>query len=225
VGTSPYRHDNDEVTMARGDYPGAEPFLPERPTMARLRSMVQDCRGCDLYRDATQAVFGEGATHPRLVIVGEQPGDVEDREGVPFVGPAGRLLDRALEAAGVDADLTYVTNAVKHFRFRSSVGKRRIHQSPARWHVAACQPWLLSELNLLRPEGVVVLGATAGVSLFGSSFRVGAMRGRRIETPDLTCDWAVATTHPSAVLRAEDREAAFDGLVTDLTVAADALAA
>jgi DNA polymerase len=193
--------------------------------MKRLRSLVQDCRGCDLYRDATQAVFGEGGAHPRLVIVGEQPGDVEDREGAPFVGPAGRLLDRALEAAGLDPELTYMTNAVKHFRFRSSGGKRRIHQSPARWQVAACQPWLLSELSLLHPDGVVVLGATAGVSLFGSSFRVGAMRGRRLETPDLACEWAIATTHPSAVLRAENRDEAFDELVSDLAVAARELAA
>jgi uracil-DNA glycosylase len=213
------------VTVASGDYPGAGPFLPQRPTIARLRTAVQDCRGCDLYRDATQAVFGEGASHPRLVLVGEQPGDVEDREGVPFVGPAGRLLDRALEAAGMDPAQTYVTNAVKHFRFRTGPGKRRIHQSPTRWQVAACQPWVLTELEILRPEGVVVLGATAGVSLFGPSFRVGTMRGRRIETPDLPSVWAVATTHPSAVLRAKERDAAFAGLVSDLAVAVGQTAA
>jgi uracil-DNA glycosylase len=211
--------------MASKDYPGAQPFLPERPTLARLREAVQDCRGCDLYREATQAVFGDGVSRPALVIVGEQPGDVEDREGVPFVGPAGRLLDRALEAAGIDRDSTYVTNAVKHFRFRSTSGKRRIHQTPTRWQVAACQPCLLTELDLLRPRGVVVLGATAGLSLFGSSFRVGQLRGRRIDTPDLVTEWAVVTAHPSAVLRVEDRDSAFRELVSDLEVAANELAA
>lgn len=204
------------------DYPGAEQFLPSRSTLPRLRSAVQQCRGCDLYQDATQAVFGDGARRPRLVVVGEQPGDVEDRRGEPFVGPAGRLLDKALASVAIDPDTVYRTNAVKHFRFKTT-GKRRIHTTPDRWQVAACKPWLLTELSLLRPPGVVVLGATAGQSLLGSSFRVGAMRGRLLEAPDIDCDWVVATTHPSAVLRAPDRDAAFDGLVDDLRVAADAL--
>lgn len=209
--------------MAREEHPGAEQFLPGRPTMPRLRTAVQDCQGCDLYRDATQAVFGDGAEKPQLVIVGEQPGDVEDREGEPFVGPAGRLLDKALAAAQIDPDSVYKTNAVKHFRFKGTAGKRRIHATPDRWQVAACRPWLLTELSLLRPPGVVVLGATAGQSLLGPSFRVGAMRGRRLDAPDLDCDWVVATTHPSAALRAPDRAAAFDSIVADLTVAAEAL--
>jgi uracil-DNA glycosylase len=209
--------------VPREEYPGAEQYLPGRPTLPRLRSAVQQCRGCDLYRDATQAVFGDGANRPQLVIVGEQPGDVEDRKGEPFVGPAGRLLDRALAAADIDPETVYRTNAVKHFRFRTT-GKRRIHTKPDRWQVAACKPWLLTELSLLRPPGVVVLGATAGQSLLGSSFRVGSMRGKRLEAPDVDCDWVVATTHPSAVLRAPDRDAAYDGLVDDLRVAADALA-
>jgi uracil-DNA glycosylase family protein len=209
--------------VAREEHPGAEQFLPSRPTLQRLRTAVQDCHGCDLYRDATQAVFGGGSDDPRLVIVGEQPGDVEDRKGEPFVGPAGRLLDKALEAAAIDPGSVYKTNAVKHFRFKGGAGKRRIHSTPDRWQIAACRPWLLTELSLLRPEGVVVLGATAGQSLLGSSFRVGAMRGKRLDTDDLDCDWVVATTHPSAVLRAPDRTAALDGLVADLRVAAEAL--
>ena len=209
--------------MPREEYPGAEHFLPSRPTLTRLRSSVQQCRGCDIYRDATQAVLGDGASHQHMVVVGEQPGDVEDRKGEPFVGPAGRLLDKALASAGIDPDTVYRTNAVKHFRFKTTGGKRRIHSTPDRWQVAACKPWLLTELSLLRPPGVVVLGATAGQSLLGSSFRVGAMRGRRLEAPDLDCDWVVATTHPSAVLRAPDRDAAFDGLVGDLRVAAESL--
>jgi DNA polymerase len=209
--------------VPREEYPGAEQYLPGRPTLPRLRSAVQQCRGCDLYRDATQAVFGDGANRPQLVIVGEQPGDVEDRKGEPFVGPAGRLLDKALAAADIDPETVYRTNAVKHFRFKTT-GKRRIHTKPDRWQVAACKPWLLTELSLLRPPGVVVLGATAGQSLLGSSFRVGSMRGKRLEVPDIDCDWVVATTHPSAVLRAPDRDAAYDGLVDDLRVAADALA-
>jgi uracil-DNA glycosylase family protein len=210
--------------VAREDYPGAEQFLPDRPTLSKLRSAVQQCRGCDLYRDATQAVLGDGADRPQLVMVGEQPGDMEDRKGEPFVGPAGRMLDKALADADIDPDTVYKTNAVKHFRFRGTGGKRRIHTKPDRWQVAACQPWLLTELSLLRPPGVVVLGATAGQSLLGSSFRVGAMRGKRLEAPDVDCDWVVATTHPSAVLRAPDRADAYEGLVDDLRVAADALA-
>jgi DNA polymerase len=157
------------------------------------------------------------------MLIGEQPGDVEDREGEPFVGPAGRLLDKALTAAGVDPDGVYTTNAVKHFHFRGTATKRRIHQTPTRWHIAACEPWLLAELDLLHPPGVVVLGATAGRSLFGAGFRVGEMRGRVIDTPDLACDWVVATVHPSAVLRAPDRDAAYDGLVADLRVAVEAI--
>jgi DNA polymerase len=211
--------------MAGPDYPGAEQFLPSKKTLASLRTAVQQCKGCDLYQEATQAVFGEGAAKPAVVLVGEQPGDVEDRQGKPFVGPAGKLLDKALAAAGIDPASAYVTNAVKHFHFRGTQGKRRIHQTPTRWHVAACQPWLLTELGVLHPPGAIVLGATAGRSIFGPGFKVGDMRGRRIDTPDLPCDWVVVTVHPSSVLRAPDRGSAFDALVDDLVVAAAAIAA
>lgn len=192
--------------MADPGYVGASTFVPPEPTLDSLRGAVQGCRGCDLYADATQAVLGSGASQPHLVLVGEQPGDVEDQRGEPFVGPAGQLLDRALDAAGIDQDVVYKTNAVKHFRWKTGGGKRRIHVNPSRWQIAACQPWLLTELSVLHPPGVVVLGASAGTTLLGSSFRVGEMRGRLLEAPpDLGCDWIVATAHPSAVLRAPDR--------------------
>lgn len=203
----------------------AQEFIPpDADTLDELKAAATGCKGCELWENATQTVFGRGAAHARVVFVGEQPGDVEDREGLPFVGPAGRLLDQALEQAGIDREQAYLTNAVKHFRFRGTRGKRRIHQTPTRWQVAACQPWLLTELELLAPEGLVVLGASAGVSLFGPSFRVGATRGRLLETPDLPVEWAVTTVHPSAVLRAEDRATALGELVADLEVAAKCLA-
>ena len=205
------------------EYPGAEPFLPETRSLDRLADAVRSCRGCDLYRDATQAVFGEGPRSAQVVLVGEQPGDVEDREGEPFVGPAGRLLDRALAEAGLARESVYLTNAVKHFRFTVR-GKRRIHEGPARWQVAACQPWLLAELEAVSPRGIVILGATAGKALYGSGFRVGEARGRVMPGPEPFEGWAVATTHPSAVLRSRDRDADYAALVTDLRVAAGELA-
>lgn len=156
--------------MTREHYPGAEQFLPKRQTIKGLRTAAQACRGYDLYRDATQAVFGDGAASLQLVLVGEQPGDVEDRQGEPFVGPAGRLLDKALTAAKIDPASVYKTNAAKHFRFKGTGGKRRIHATPDRWHVAACQPWLLAELRLLQPTGLVLLGATAAQSLLARPF-------------------------------------------------------
>lgn len=208
--------------------PGAGRWVPERPTLGRLRAAVQECRGCELYRDATQGVMGEGRTPARLMLLGEQPGDREDREGEPFVGPAGGVLHRALADAGLDPEQTYTTNVVKHFRFHT-VGKRRIHDSPARQHVTACAPWLAAELALVRPKGVVLLGATAGKALYGSSFRVGEARGRLLEWPALVeapgPPWVLATAHPSAVLRArDDRQAANDALVADLAAAAAAMA-
>lgn len=215
---------------ASEERPGAQEWVPERPGLRSLQEAVQDCRGCELHRDATQAVMGRGRRDSRLVLLGEQPGDHEDREGEPFVGPAGRLLDRALEAAGIDPEVTYRTNAVKHFRWSGTRGKQRIHKSPARAHVDACGPWLVAELSVVRPEGVVVLGGTAGKALYGSSYRVGDSRGRLLEWPEARSqlsqlarppEWVLATTHPSAVLRAEDRDAALDGLVADLRVAAD----
>lgn len=209
---------------APDNYPGAESFLPDSRSLKALREAVQDCCGCDLYRDATQAVFGDGPARPELVVVGEQPGDIEDRRGEPFVGPAGGLLDRALEQAGIAPRTVYRTNAVKHFRFRGTQGKRRIHAKPERWQVQACQPWLEAELSVLKPGGLVVLGATAGAALFGPSFRVGEMRGRVTAMPEgSAAPWAVATTHPSAVLRSKERERDFEALVADLRVAADEL--
>lgn len=204
---------------------GAADWVPERPTLNRLATAVQECRGCELYRDATQAVMGRGEAGAGLMLLGEQPGDREDREGEPFVGPAGGVLDKALAEAGIAPESVYTTNVVKHFRFRT-VGKRRIHLSPSRGQVSACAPWLDAELRVVRPAGVVLLGGTAGKALYGSSFRVGDARGRVTDWPEAMpapdpAPWVVATIHPSAVLRArDDREQAYDGLVADLRVAA-----
>ncbi|MCW2680770.1 MAG: bacteriophage-type polymerase, partial [Frankiales bacterium] len=186
------------------------------------------CRGCPLWEPATQVVFGAGPADARLVLVGEQPGDQEDRAGEPFVGPAGVLLDGALEEAGIDRAAAYVTNAVKHFKFRAQ-GKRRIHASPDTWEVRACTPWLQAEVALLQPDVVVLLGATAGKAVFGSAFRVTQSRGVLLPWPPsgdserYGSGQALATIHPSAVLRADDRDAARAGLVADLRVAAAAL--
>jgi uracil-DNA glycosylase len=210
------------------DFPGAQQWVPAEPTLSNLDESVQDCRGCDLYRDATQAVMGSGDAHAAVMLLGEQPGDREDKAGEPFVGPAGRVLDRALADAGIAPGDTYITNAVKHFRFERR-GKMRIHKSPSRGQVLACGPWLAAELDLVRPRGVIVLGGTAGKAIFGSSFRVGEQRGRLLEWPvdtypvRRTPDWVLATTHPSAVLRAENRDELYAGLVADLEVAAKAL--
>ncbi len=208
--------------------PGAGRWVPEHPTLGRLRTAVQDCRGCELYRDATQAVMGDGAPDASLLLLGEQPGDKEDREGEPFVGPAGRLLDRALADAGIDPEAVFKTNVVKHFRFAGTRGKQRIHKSPSQVHVAACGPWLVAEMAVVRPRGVVVLGGTAGQALYGSSFRVGERRGRlgswpgdRHAVPEEP-DWVLATTHPSAVLRSRTREEDYAAFVADLQVAAHA---
>ncbi len=182
-----------------------------------LRRKAAGCTACELYADATQTVFGSGRAGARIVLAGEQPGDKEDLAGEPFVGPAGRLLDRALERAGVDRGDAYVTNVVKHFRFRSE-GKRRIHRTPGVEHVRACLPWLSSELATVRPRVLVTLGATAAKALLGSSFRLTRHRGELLEFEGLPL---LATVHPSAVLRTpeERREEAFDGLVADLVLA------
>ncbi len=209
--------------------PGAGDFVPDTHDLADLAAAAQGCKGCDLYRDATQAVFGAGSPKAALMLVGEQPGDQEDRAGAPFVGPAGKLLDKALAAAEIDRDRLYVTNAVKHFKFTlPERGKRRIHKTPSRTEVVACRPWLVAELMSVRPNVVMLLGATAAQSLMGSAFRLTAHRGEVLHlpvdaTPDLDIDPAlVATAHPSAVLRGppEDRQKAFDALVSDLKVAA-----
>ena len=213
--------------MERNEYPGAGPFVPESHSLGASRLAVQSCRGCDLYRNATQAVFGRGPRGARVALVGEQPGDQEDLSGEPFVGPAGRLLDGALAAAGLAREEVYVTNAVKHFRHEGTRGKQRIHKSPARWQVAACQPWLLTELDAVRPTVVVLLGATAGQAVYGPQFRVGAVRGRPEPWPQdrlvlARAPVCVATVHPSAVLRSRTRDADLDALVADLRVAAEA---
>jgi uracil-DNA glycosylase len=206
--------------------PGAAEFVPETHDLTVLSDAAQACKGCDLYMNATQTVFGAGAQEAKVVFVGEQPGDQEDKQGQPFVGPAGRLLDKALVAAGIDRNRVYVTNAVKHFKFEER-GKRRIHKTPSRTEVVSCRPWLLSEINALAPDVVVLLGATAAKSLMGNDFRLTAHRGEVLEIPaadtmiDLDVDpRVVATVHPSAILRgpAEDRDKAFDALVADLRV-------
>ena len=198
---------------------GAERYLPDRRSLGRMREAAQSCRGCDLWRDATQAVFGEGPACADLVLVGEQPGDQEDQQGHPFVGPAGRLLDRGLESAGIDADAVYRTNAVKHFKWEPR-GKRRIHKKPSRWEVAACRPWLVAELEALSPRVLVLLGATAAQTFFGPGFRVTKERGREHDGPGGAT--ALATVHPSAILRArdEDREREMELFVADLRAAA-----
>ncbi|GAA4838666.1 UdgX family uracil-DNA binding protein [Saccharopolyspora rosea] len=197
--------------------------MPPRARLPGLREAVQSCRGCDLYRDATQAVFGAGRESARMVIVGEQPGDQEDRQGAPFVGPAGRMLDRALVEVGIDRDDVYVTNTTKHFKFDRERGKRRIHRKPSRAEVAACRPWLDAELRVVAPELVLCLGATAAQALLGPSFRITKQRGQVVDLPDHDA-CAVATIHPSAILRAEDRESMYRGFVADLRVAAETLA-
>jgi DNA polymerase len=214
--------------MPRRGALGAQEFVPEGADLDQLKQAARSCRGCDLYQDATQTVFGDGDPHARVVLLGEQPGDQEDRQGLPFVGPAGRVLDRALDEAGIDREVTYVTNAVKHFKFeRAEGGKRRIHQSPNRTEIVACRPWLASELELLEPEVLVCLGATASKAVFGPSFKVTQQRGVPLSSPDLDKSdgmVVVATIHPSAVLRSRDRDVMYAGLVADLRVAAQVLA-
>jgi uracil-DNA glycosylase family protein len=203
----------------------AEPFVPDHGGLAALRKAAAGCRGCPLHRNATQTVFGAGKGTARLMLVGEQPGDQEDRQGKPFVGPAGKLLDRALRAAGLDPADAYVTNAVKHFKFtQAEPRKRRIHKAPTLREAAACGPWLAAELAIVEPELIVVLGATAGKALLGSSFRVGEVRGTVLEREiHGRPERLVPTVHPSSVLRADDREDAYQGLVADLKVAARTL--
>ena len=219
----------EAVTIGATDSPGAAPYVPTAGSWQVLADAVGACRGCDLHRDATQAVFGEGPIGARMALVGEQPGDQEDRVGEPFVGPAGRLLDSALDEAGLSRSEVYLTNAVKHFRFTRPKGKQRIHKSPARWQVAACQPWLLAELERVQPRVVVLLGATAAQAVFGSSFRVTQMRGSVMPWPSDRLALAhpprcVATTHPAAVLRSRQRDKDLAALIGDLRVAAAAAA-
>ena len=202
----------------------AAEWVPERPTLPRLRRAAPDCRGCELWEDATQVVFSAGPRDADLVLVGEQPGDQEDRRGEPFVGPAGRILDQALADAGIARDDVYLTNAVKHFR-HTTRGKRRLHQKPELRHLVACGPWLEAELAVVKPAVVVALGATAGRAVLGRPVRIGAERGKVLDEPENR--HTVITTHPSALVRIRDRtdrEAAHEALVADLAVAARAVA-
>jgi DNA polymerase len=194
----------------------AADFVPESRALRTLRRAAAGCHGCPLWKDATQTVFGVGPRNARLMLVGEQPGDKEDIEGEPFVGPAGRILDRALEAAGVERGDVYLTNAVKHFKWRAQ-GKRRLHQTPRVGEVTACRPWLAAEVEAVRPVGLLALGATAGRSVFGPKVKVARDRGRLLDSP--FAPLAAITLHPSAVLRLRDhdeREEATAALVEDL---------
>jgi len=202
----------------------AAPWVPDHRSLPRLREAADECRGCELWADATQVVFSAGTRTARLMLVGEQPGDVEDREGEPFVGPAGRILDDALEQAGIVRREVYLTNAVKHFRHEVR-GKRRIHQKPAVGHISACRPWLAAEVATVRPEVVVCLGATAGRAVLGRPVRVQQDRGRVLEPGEKAVPGVgavVLTSHPSSVLRLRDRDerhTAVDALVADLRIA------
>jgi uracil-DNA glycosylase len=192
-------------------------LIPDHPTLEALRERAAGCQGCGLYRDATQTVFGEGRASAEVVLVGEQPGDVEDRTGRPFAGPAGKLLDRALEEAGIDRRQVYVTNTVKHFKWTRR-GKLRLHKKPNAEEIRACRPWLDAELEVVKPRVLVCLGATAAQALLGSAFRVTRQRGQFVESE--LASRVLATVHPSSVLRAPDDEAradAYRGLVEDLT--------
>jgi uracil-DNA glycosylase len=201
----------------------ATPFLPERSSLKGLREAAAGCRGCHLWRNATQTVFGDGRAGSRIMFVGEMAGDREDREGRPFVGPAGRELTAALEQVGIDRKEAYVTNVVKHFSFTER-GRRRIHQTPKRFEVDACKPWLEEELKVVKPEVLVVLGATAGKALFGSGVRVTQERGRPIDSE--LAPLVTATVHPSSILRQqteEDRTAERHAFTEDLRVVAEQL--
>ena len=201
----------------------AAEYVPPAPTLPKLRDAAAGCRGCDLWRRGTQTVFGEGARGAQVMLVGEQPGDQEDKAGRPFVGPAGRLLDHALEEAGIDRSLAYVTNAVKHFKWEAR-GKRRIHAKPSWSEQVACRPWLEAELAVVSPRVLVCLGATAAQSLLGRQFRVTQHRGEWVDS-DLA-EYVTATIHPSAILRQRDdesRHAELAALVDDLRVVASVL--
>jgi uracil-DNA glycosylase len=194
--------------------------IPENPTLPQLRKRAADCRACDLWRDATQTVFGEGADHAEVFLIGEQPGNQEDLRGKPFVGPAGKTLDKALETAGIDRGAVYITNVVKHFKWTRK-GKLRIHQKPRADEIEACRPWLEAEIALTRPKAIVCLGATAAQALLGRKFRVTHHHGELISTPGRPP--IAATIHPSAILRAttdEDRHRMMDELVNDLKAVA-----
>jgi uracil-DNA glycosylase family protein len=204
------------VMPSAAHFVGARAFLPEHRSLPQLRQAVQFCHGCDLYLNAAQAVLGEGPKKARVVFIGEQPGNEEDLQGRPFVGPAGGVLDRALAAASIDRADAYITNAVKHFKFEER-GKRRLHKKPRVSEIRACQPWLEAEMEAIQPKVIVCLGATAAQTLLGSKFRLTQQRGVPLEHP--WADWVVATIHPSAILRAPDavqRHEEYSRFVADL---------
>jgi len=188
-------------------------LIPDRPSLKKLREAAAGCKACPLWEHATQTVFGEGSADADVIFVGEQPGDREDLEGRPFVGPAGRLLDHALEEAGIDRSKVYLTSFVKHFKWKPQ-GKRRIHQKPNWREIAACRPWLDAELAVLKPRVLVCLGATAAQALLGRDFRVSRQRGELVDSP--LAPKTIATVHPSSILRAEDRDLQFREFVRDL---------
>jgi uracil-DNA glycosylase len=191
----------------------AAPLVPDKPSLPKLREAAAGCTACDLHKTGTQTVFGEGTRNAAVMFVGEQPGDQEDLQGKPFVGPAGKLLDKALEEAGIDRSQVYVTNVVKHFKWTGR-GKRRIHQKPNWSEIAACRPWLEAELDVVRPRVLVCLGATAAQALLGRDFRVSRQRGVPIDSE--LAEHVVATVHPSSILRADEREREFAEFVGDL---------
>ena len=211
--------------MARSADPGetAAPLVPAKPTLPKLRAAAARCQACDLWERGTQTVFGEGRRQASVMLVGEQPGDREDLEGRPFVGPAGRLLDTCLERAGIDRAAAYVTNVVKHFKWEPR-GKKRIHQKPNSTEIAACRPWLDAEIAVVRPVALVCLGATAAQALLGRAFRVTQNRGEFVKSP--LAPYVTATVHPSSILRAPDdatRHSETEKFVKDLAAVARAL--
>ena len=212
VGPVPDR----DLPRAGGDGPPVPDLIPPRPSLSKVRDVAKGCRACRLYKNATQTVFGEGPRKAEVMFVGEQPGDAEDIAGQPFVGPAGKLLDRALAEAGIDRTIVYVTNVVKHFKFEPR-GKRRIHAKPNSAEIAACRPWLETEIALIAPRVLVCLGATAAQALLGKAFKVSLQRGRFV--PSSLAPRVTATVHPSSILRAPDdesRRAEMTRFVTDL---------
>ena len=211
------------MAATRAEPNDASAFVPETRSLEAVREAAEGCRGCHLWRNATQTVFGEGLKRASVMFVGEQPGDQEDRKGHPFVGPAGRELDKALDAVGISRDDVYITNVVKHFKFEER-GRRRIHQTPKRFEIDACRPWLDKELELVQPEALVLLGATAAKGLLGSGFRITKQRGELIDSE--LAPIVTATIHPSAILRApdEERTAVREGFTKDLKSLAGELA-
>jgi uracil-DNA glycosylase len=213
-----------QLSLAGGEPNDASPFLPEERNLKTLREAAGGCRGCHLWRGAKQTVFGEGLKRSHVMFVGEQPGDQEDKQGRPFVGPAGRELDKALDEVGIARDDVYITNVVKHFKFEER-GRRRIHQTPKRFEIDACRPWLDEELRIVDPEALVLLGATAAKALLGSSFRLTHHRGELLDSE--LAPIVTATIHPSAILCAPDDEARIEqreSFAEDLRVLAQALA-